>query len=61
MIWESKLDDKLALFVYVIFLLNEKRRVVMIEYAIEIHSNKKKKEKVNCYFSLDFTEFIWIL
>jgi len=30
----------------------------MIEYAIEILSNKKKKEKVNCYFSLDFTEFI---
>ena len=33
----------------------------MIEYAIEIHSNKKRKEKVNCYFSLDFTELIWIL
>jgi len=31
----------------------------MIEYAIGTHSNKKRKEKVNCYFSLDFTEFIY--
>jgi len=30
----------------------------MIEYAIKIHFNNERKEKVYPYFSLDFTEFI---
>jgi len=33
----------------------------MIEYAIKIHFNNERKGKVYLYFSLDFTEFIWIL
>jgi len=38
--------------------IHEKRRVVIIEYTIKIYLNKERKEKVNFYFSLDFTEFI---
>jgi len=37
---------------------SEKRRVIMIEYAIKIHFNNERKGKVYLYFSLDFTEFI---
>ena len=37
-----------------------KKRVVMIECAIKICLNKERKEKGNHYFSLDFTEFIWM-
>jgi len=37
---------------------SEKRRVIMIEYAIKIHFNNERKGKVHLYFSLDFTEFI---
>ena len=33
----------------------------MIKYSIKIHLNKEIKTKVNHYFSLEFTEFIWIL
>jgi len=36
----------------------EKRRVIIIEYAIKIHFNNERKGKVYLYFSLDFTEFI---
>jgi len=39
--------------------IHEKRRVViMIEYAIKIYFNNKRKGKVYLYFSLDFIEFI---
>jgi len=38
--------------------IHEKRRVIMIEYAIKIYFNNERKEKVHLYFSLDFTEFI---
>jgi len=34
----------------------EKRRVVMIEYAIKKILNKERKEKGNHYSSLDFIE-----
>jgi len=53
----EKRGHTLALFVHVISLhtsIYEKRRVVMIEYAIKICSNKKRKEKVNHYSSLEF-------
>ena len=33
----------------------------MIEYAIKFYFNNKRKGKVYLYFSLDYTEFIWIL
>jgi len=36
----------------------EMRRVVIIEYSIQIHKNKEIKAKVNYNFCLDFTEFI---
>ena len=29
----------------------------MIEYSIKIYLNKERKQKVNHYFSLDFTTF----
>jgi len=32
----------------------------MIEYFIKIHLNKEIKAKVNHYFFLEFTEFIWL-
>jgi len=38
--------------------IHEKRRVIIIEYAIKIHFNNERKGKVYLYFSLDFTEFI---
>jgi len=31
----------------------------MIKYSITIHLNKEIKAKVNHYFPLEFTEFIW--
>jgi len=52
-----------GMFVYIMFppyIIYEKRRVVMIECAIKICLNKERKEKDNYYFSLDFTEFIWM-
>jgi len=38
--------------------IHEKRRVIIIEYAIKIYFNDERKGKVHLYFSLDFTEFI---
>jgi len=38
--------------------IHEKKRVIMIEYAIKIYINNERKGKVYIYFSLDFTEFI---
>jgi len=36
----------------------EKKRVVIIEYAIKISLNKKKKEKVNYQFLPNFPQFL---